>query len=168
MNIRRVEFNDLDWLRKERNNPDIYRYFNQYRELTREEQENWYFRLPQSFHPFIVWNGNEHIGYVALRDIDNIVRKAEFSIFILDAYRNNGHGEKAMELILDYGFNVLNLNKIYSVVFMFNRAIEFYKRIGFVIDGVLRDDCYKEGGYWDSYQISMLRGDYEKIYHSKQ
>ncbi len=91
MNIRRVESNDLDWLRKERNNPDIYRYFNQYRELTREEQENWYFRLPQSFHPFIVWNGNEHIGYVALRDIDNIVRKAEFSIFILDAYRNNGH-----------------------------------------------------------------------------
>ena len=46
--------------------------------------------------------------------------------------------------------------------------LEFFKDIGFKVDGVLRADCFKKGRYWDSYYISMLRSDYERIYHSEQ
>ena len=158
--IHRVEPEDLEWLRTWRNKPELYRYFNQYGEITRNEQEDWFLNLRKDFHPFIVWSGNERVGYVGLRDINNILRSAEFSIFIIPIERNKGYGTQALDLILDYGFNILNLEVIHSLVFEFNEAIELYKKVGFKIDGKLRHTCYKDGKYHDSYYISILRDEY--------
>lgn len=159
--IHRVEPEDLDWLREWRNNPELYINFNQYREIDKREQERWYEGLSKNFHPFVVWKGDTRIGYVALRNINDILRSAEFSLFIIPEYRHKGFGKEALRQIVEYGFEMLNLQVIYSIVFEFNKAIELYKKFGFKIDGLLRRTCYRKGRYFSSYYISMLKEEYE-------
>ena len=161
--IKRVTSDDLGWLQEHRNRDDLILYFNQYRELSKEDMVDWYHDLtePDShFHAFIVWIGDRRIGYAALKDINNILHSAEFSIFIISEERNKGFGTIALNLLLDYGFNTLNLEVIHSIVFEFNRAIEIYKQVGFKVDGLLRHTCYKQGKYHRSYYISMLKNEY--------
>ena len=54
-------------------------------------------------------------------------------IFIGDeSNRNNGYGAETLKLLLDYGFNYLNLNNIMLTVKSFNeRAIKCYEKVGF-------------------------------------
>ena len=165
--IHRVEPEDLEWLRKWRNTPELYVNFNQYREISKREQEEWYEGLSEVFHPFIVWMGDKRVGSVSLRDINTILRSAEFSIFIVPLERNQGYGTEALRQILDYGFNILNLQVIHSLVFEFNKAIDVYTKFGFHIDGTLRRTCYKNGKYFNSYYISMLREEYDEKYNIK-
>jgi RimJ/RimL family protein N-acetyltransferase len=161
--LHRIETEDLEWLRQQRNRQDLMLYFNQYREITEKEQEDWYYGLSDKFHPFIVWDNFSRLGYAALKDINNILRSAEFSIFITPFERNKGYGKTALKLLVDYGFNTLNLEVIHSIVFEFNKAIDVYKKFGFKVDGKLRNTCFKNGKYYDSYYISLLRDEYKNL-----
>jgi RimJ/RimL family protein N-acetyltransferase len=136
--------------------------------LGEQEQQDWFDKLDERFHPFIIWNGKDRVGYVALKDVNNILRSAEFSIFVVPSERNRGYGTTALDLILKYGFGTLNLEVIYSLVFEFNKAIDIYKQAGFTIDGLLRHTCYKNGKYYDSFYISMLKSEYEKSNNIEQ
>ena len=73
------------------------------------------------------------LGSIGLENIDYISRKATLGIFIGEKEtRNKGYGTEAIQLILDYGFNYLNLNNIKLDVLSFNeRAIACYKKCGF-------------------------------------
>ena len=68
---------------------------------------------------------NQMIGTVSLEDINSINRSATLGIFIGDKnFRGNGYGTEAIRLLLDYGFNYMNLNNIKLDVMEFNeRAI---------------------------------------------
>ena len=53
------------------------------------------------------------IGLIGLEDINHINRTGTLGIFIGDKeHRSNGYGTEAIRLILDYGFNYMNLNNI--------------------------------------------------------
>ena len=53
------------------------------------------------------------IGTVGLESIDHLNRRGTLGIFIGDVEeREKGYGTEAINLILDYGFNYLNLNNI--------------------------------------------------------
>ena len=65
-------------------------------------------------------------------------------------------------LLLDYAFNSLNLNKVWMELYEFDEMkINFFTKIlGFKIDGKLRENCYNEGKYFDSFIISILKKEY--------
>jgi RimJ/RimL family protein N-acetyltransferase len=73
------------------------------------------------------------IGRCLLFNIDSINRSAMFGIFIGEkSYWGKGYGYEATQLLLDYGFNLLNLNSIMLGVMSFNqRARRSYQRVGF-------------------------------------
>ena len=90
----------------------------------------------------IVENGtNKLLGNCGLLHVDLVNRTAEFGIFIGDKeYRGKGIGEEATRLILDFGFNAINLHHIWLRAFSFNKnAIGLYKKIGFKIIGTKRE-----------------------------
>jgi RimJ/RimL family protein N-acetyltransferase len=82
----------------------------------------------------IVEAGSERaIGRCLLFGLNKTDRTAEIGIFIgeKDCW-GKGYGAEAMTLLLDYAFNLLNLNSVMLGVFSFNeRAISLYRRLGF-------------------------------------
>lgn len=108
------------------------------------------------------------IGTIGIEDINYINRAGTLGIFIGEKEtRNKGYGTEAIQLILDYGFNYLNLNNIKLDVMEFNkRAITCYKKCGFKECGKRRKCVFLNGNYYDKITMDILKeeftGDYIK------
>ena len=101
--------------------------------MTIESEKKWFENQnTNTDHIFFIVRAedNEVIGSIGLHSIDLINRTATFGIFIGDeSGRNKGYGTEGLRLILDYGFNYLNLNNIKLDVMEFNdRAFACYKK----------------------------------------
>ncbi|MCR8845000.1 GNAT family N-acetyltransferase [Paenibacillus sp. SC116] len=109
---------------------------------------------------------DEVIGDIALQDIDTINRSAGIRIAIsYEQHQGQGFGQEAMLLLLDYGFGVLNLQRIELEVFTFNaRAAHVYEKLGFVREGIKRKALYYHHQYHDVITMSMLADEYRSKY----
>ena len=107
---------------------------------------------------------NEHIGNVGLGNIDYINRHSMFNIFLVNKEnRAKGIGTEVTNLILDFAFNKLNLNKVYlQTSERFREANNMYLNFGFVKEGVMRQHYYSNGKYEDKIIYSILKKEYEK------
>src|SRR5207245_2612552 len=105
------------------------------------------------------------IGVAGLRDIDFKNRRAEFGISIGDrAAWGQGYGTEATQLIVNYAFGRLNLQRVYLHVLEYNeRAVRCYLKVGFRKEGTLRQDHYHDGRYWDSHVMGILRHEWEQL-----
>jgi RimJ/RimL family protein N-acetyltransferase len=95
--------------------------------------------------------------------IDWRSRKAEIGIMIGDKrYWNKGYGTEAMRLILQHGFETLNLHRLYLRVFSDNsRAVRTYEKAGFVLEARMRETNFDNGRYRDDLMMSMLRPEWD-------
>ena len=77
---------------------------------------------------------------------------------------NRGYGTDAIETILKYAFNKMNLHKIELRVYEFNkRALKCYEKCGFKIEGVMREDLFRDGKYHNTIFMSILRSEFHEI-----
>ncbi len=107
---------------------------------------------------------NQHIGNVALQKIDYIVRQAEFAIVIgqKEAW-GKGYGLEAMNLIINHGFNELNLRRIYCGTFEDNFGMQrIAEKLGFKKEGVRKQAAFKSGRYVDVFLYGLLRDRFER------
>lgn len=102
------------------------------------------------------------IGNCGLFHIEWINSIAEFGIMIGDkSVWDKGYGTETVKLILQHGFETLNLNSIFLRVHSTNlRAIKAYEKAGFVLDGTMRQAVYKHGNYVDVHFMSVLRSEW--------
>lgn len=78
-------------------------------------------------------------------------------------YWGKGYGTDALRLILRYGFTELNLHRVSLGVFEYNpRAVRSYEKAGFVLEGRTRQDVRRDGRYWDSLWMGILREEWER------
>ena len=108
-------------------------------------------------------NNDKLIGNCSLFRISERNRKAEVGIFIGDKdHLNKGYGTEALSLLIDYGFNILNLNNIMLEVFSYNkRAIHSYKKIGFKEIGRRREARIIAGEKFDEIYMDILANEFE-------
>lgn len=104
------------------------------------------------------------IGFVVLFNIKWGNQSAEMAIGIGDkAHRGRGYGSAALYLLLNYGFNELNLHRIGLTVMDYNTAaIKAYERAGFVREGTQRQAVQRQGQRYDLLQYGMLRDEFLK------
>lgn len=104
------------------------------------------------------------IGHAGLYRIDHRVRKAEYAILIGDReQQGKGIGREVSEAALHYGFSELNLNKVSLTVLVGNeRALGLYRSLGFVVEGVLRQEQYRDSAYLDVILMSILRHEWDE------
>jgi RimJ/RimL family protein N-acetyltransferase len=80
-----------------------------------------------------------------------------------------GYGTEAMQLILQYAFTELNLNRVTLTVFEYNqRGIRSYEKAGFRHEGRQRERLLREGKRWDMLYMGILREDWMKQYDHPQ
>ena len=130
--------------------------------------EKQYLEQPNSegvYFAIVTLDNDEMIGTVSLEKIDHLNRTATLGIFIGEAeYRNKGYGTEAINLILDYGFNYLNMYSIELRVLEFNdRAATCYKKCGFKEMGRRRKEKFINGKYYDTIYMDILKEEFDEM-----
>ena len=97
---------------------------------------------------------------------NEINRTAILGIFIGEKKeQNKGLGAETIKLLLDYGFNYLNLHEISLEVYEFNkRAIKCYEKVGFKECGRKRESKYLNGKYYDIITMDILKSEFKGNY----
>ena len=165
--LTKVERENIEQLRQWRNLPELRKYFREHRELNSDNQTRWFeskiLNDPHQYNFEIRTHDNILIGHCGLYYINWVCRTGEFGIYIGDNnYRSGGYGSDALRTLIKYGFEDLNLNRIWCEVYDNNAALEVYKHIGFIYEGKMRENYYNEGKYWDSHILGMLKSDYNE------
>ncbi len=116
--------------------------------------------------PFVIVKieNDEMIGTVGFDRIDYINKVGILGIMIGEKEnRENGYGTEAINLLLDYGFNYLNLNSINLNVMEFNsRGIACYKKCGFKETGRRRKNVFVNGKYYDKVLMDILKEEFDE------
>lgn len=108
---------------------------------------------------------NCFVGTTGLYRIHWVMRTGEFRVFLGDKkVWNGGLGTECAKLMVVYGFEKLNLNKVWLGVNADNvGGLKAYQKAGFVHEGVLRQEQYRNFRYYDAIRMSLLRSEYEVI-----
>jgi len=143
-----------------------------YTSITVEEMKNdfnWFSKNNKHVFSIIDNESNNSIGRSIIFDIDHINRKAMLGLFIGEKeYWNKGYGRESLNLLLDYAFNLLNLNSMMLGVSSFNkRAIKCYESVGFKEIGRRRQARIIGNKYYDGILMDILAEEFDSKVISK-
>lgn len=164
-----VEKEDLKQFRDWRNNSDFRKYFREYRELNMHQQEIWFEEQVVRDISTLMFSikkidDNDLLGCCGLVYINWAHRHAELSLYIgwNDIYIDDvGFAEESCRLLLDYGFKELGLNKVWTEIYEFDEKKKaLYNKFGFHQDGLLRQNYWYDGKWWDSRILSLIKEEY--------
>ena len=164
--LRGLQPGDVDELLLYWNNKQFMNYSGRITTLSQEEgkewiRKTWEERKQGKVYTFgIITKRNEakYIGNIRLKILNNISRRADISIGIFNPkYRNKGLGSEALKLVINFGFDTLNLLSMELRVFTNNtRAIATYEKLGFRKIGVRRKADFIEGKFLDDLMMDLL------------
>lgn len=102
------------------------------------------------------------VGLIGLLNIDVKNKKAEYYITLGEReYLGKGIAKNASFLILEYAFAELGLNRVYLYTEVDNiPAVKLYERVGFICEGVLKNDLFSKGRCIDRYVFAITKRDF--------
>jgi RimJ/RimL family protein N-acetyltransferase len=148
------------------NDPAVTRFMRRYLPMTPGEQEEFLRSMKGSTTNVALGmvrkSDDQLIGAAGLHEIDHRSRNAWFGITIGEKSAwGKGHGTEATRLILELAFERLNFNRVYLYVYEYNeRARHVYEKVGFRVEGRLRQDMFVDGRYWDTIVMGILRDEW--------
>jgi len=133
---------------------------------TLEDEQKWFETnsATNELYNFAIETISDHkyIGGCGINKIDWKNSVATVGIFIGDkGYWGKGYGTDAMNVLVRFIFEQMNINRIQLFVFSFNpRAIKSYEKVGFQVEGQLRNAIYRNGEYHDEVVMGILKEEY--------
>lgn len=166
--LRSIESDDinqtyLNWL----NNPEV----NQFLETRflpqsiEAIQSYWYKHRDDKCNPWFaitLTDEKKHIGNIKIGPIQWIHRNADISLFIgeRDCW-GNGYATEAIELVRDWAFHELDLQKLNSGIYSGNiGSRRAFEKCGFKLEGTLREEVYSNGSRIDVWRMGLTRNDW--------
>jgi RimJ/RimL family protein N-acetyltransferase len=152
------------------NDPEVIQYLMFYLPMTEMAEEKFIAGLannPGTDVYFVIEaiekDGNKPIGSISLDGIHLKDHSATFGIAIGEKdYWSKGYGTEACQLIVNYGFEQLNLHRISSTAYAFNeRSLRMHLAVGFKEEGRQREVAFKNGKYCDKVIFGLLRTEWQ-------
>ena len=181
-----IDHKNIEWMRQQRNVPEMRKYYREWKEISQDQQEWWYkdrgnnmnsnhiyfeihARNTDDFSKETMYNADASlIGCAGLHYVDWRLRSAEFGIFLAQDVKGKGLGKDALTVLFNYGFDEMNLHKIWAEVYDNNKALDVYtKGLGMHIDGLLRATQFCEGAYLNSTMLSVLEDEWKELRSKK-
>jgi len=101
-------------------------------------------------------------GVIEIRAIEPDHSQAELSFWLAVEYWGSGYMSEALQPVLCFGFEELNLNRLYAYHMVRNPASgRVLQKNGFTQEGVLRQRVRKWGRFEDAKLWAMLRQDWQ-------
>ncbi len=124
-----------------------------------------YFEKKYFFRFIIVTNDKKKIGSFGIQLISKNSSRVDISYLLLPEYWNSGIMSEVVEMMLEYLFNEIQLNKVCATTNYNNIASKkVLEKFGFKLEGILKEQTYLEnlGRYTDQARYGLLRNEYEK------
>ena len=103
-------------------------------------------------------------GLIEVRDIDREHSQGELSFWLDIKAWGHGYMSEVIHAIVRYGFEVLNLNRLYAYHMQRNPATgRVLEKNGFKQEGLLRQRVQKWGQYEDVAILAILKQDWRAI-----
>ncbi len=100
---------------------------------------------------------NKNIGCIDLYDFDPIHLRAGIGILLQKEFRKQGFAKDALELLIDYCFNVLMLKQIYCLIDTLNTdSLNLFKKIGFEQCGLRKEWIRTTDGFIDELEFQLI------------
>jgi len=164
--MRLIENNDFDieYLINLRSYPDIWMNLGNIKMLNRHIEEKWFKKIIEddSQNYYIIYDIKNkcNIGLLRTDQIDFINRSVRVGCDIHPSFHSKGYGFKSICMIIKYFFDYYNMNRIWLMVIETNtKALNLYKKVGFVEEGRQRNAIYRNGIYNDYIMMGILRND---------
>lgn len=170
--LRATETSDIDLFLEWINDPEVTENLSIISPMSTVEEENWLEnmrKLPPAEQIMVIdikdpkepgkWLA---IGNCQFFKIDWRNRSVEIGIMIGDkSYWGKGYGTETLSVMLEHGFNVLNLHRIWLQVYSKNtRGIRAYEKVGFIHEGKFREGHFQNGQYYDVHLMSVLKNEW--------
>ena len=171
--LRPFKRSDISFFLKWFNDPEVVQYLDMHLPMTEMFEEKFIEELgttrARSDVLFVIeakeGASTKPIGNCGLHGIDSKDRNALFGIIIGEKdYWSKGYGVEAARLLINYGFEQLNLHRISSAAVAFNeRSLKLHKKLGFREEGCLRQAMFKNGQYHDRLEFGILREEWKGL-----
>ncbi len=159
----------LRWI----NDPEVRQYLKNHLPFTVQQESDWFDQLSQRTGDIILaieTLEGAFIGTMGLHRIDWQDRVATTGALIGEKdYWGQGYGTDAKMVLLDYAFNTLNLRKICSSTFSYNkRSLQYLLHCGYQIEGRRRRQRFRGGKYWDEIILGLFKHEWAPIWKRYQ
>jgi RimJ/RimL family protein N-acetyltransferase len=169
--LRPYEISDLDRVFAWINDAEVTEHLAARYPFSREQEEEWlrdairHTAPPEITLAIETMAESRHIGTISLHQVQPANRKATLGIVIGEKdYWSRGYGTDAVQTLLRFAFDEINLNRVSLDVYADNpRAIACYVKCGFVEEGRLRQDRYRRGEYADTLIMAVLRDEFRAL-----
>ena len=115
---------------------------------------------------FEIWHRKDDlpIGTAGLGDINWFNRNANLFVTIGESeYWGQGIGVEVSKLLINYGFEELNLHKIYAGIYTPNkRSLRTAEKIGLKYEATLKEQIYVDGEFVDVVKFAIFKQDWKK------
>ena len=98
------------------------------------------------------------IGICGLVQFDEDNKNAKVAIIIGNTKNHSkGIGTESLNLLLEYGFKELKIHRIDAEVIEYNKkSLNFFKKLGFKQEVVMRDYIFRNGKWWNLFIFSKM------------
>lgn len=157
LKFKKLEADDLPFLNEVRNEC-AEKYLHDSRKFTIDQTVEWFYRTEPNY--YIILLGEDKIGYFRLTNYSEVNKNIYIGADLRADVRSKKLGFLAYSKFIPYLFESLNLNKITLEVLSTNEiAIKLYRKLGFTIEGVKRQEVLKNGIFVDSIIMSLLKSE---------
>jgi diamine N-acetyltransferase len=169
--LKPVEPEDLNFLMEQRWDADLTDYII-HNPISTYTQQKWYEKICKNgdvamsiFYKEKEGEDPVLLGAVGLYDFNYRHQRATWkTLRIPKQYQGLGLAFEASKMLIDYGFNTLNLNKITSDVFPHNESIiKLLAKMGFKEEGRLKQHYFHQGEFKDVLIYSLTRDEYRQL-----
>jgi diamine N-acetyltransferase len=162
--LRPICLDDVDTLMRWVNDPAIVRNFAALGEITREQEVKFIEGMMSSTTDrlFAVEVGGVMIGTAGIHRIWWPAKNGRLGLMIgHPEYAGQGCGQKALREVIRIAFDDLGLHKVWLMCYRDNARMQHIaQKLGFVEEGVLRDEYFHQGQFHDMIRHSLLEPEY--------
>ena len=149
ISLRAIEPEDVDFILDIENDSSIWHVSNIHNPFSRFDIEQYVLLSDKDVYSakqirFIICDNSNpqpiNIGIIDVFDFDAHNRRAGIGIIVVEKMRNRGYAAKALDILIDYMMNELNIHQLFCNIGMDNKnSIELFESRGFERVGIKKD-----------------------------
>ena len=156
---------DIELVRTWRNSSEVAPYMYNENYIERDEQIKWFERVESESNSkyWIIEYEGKKLGLASITNIDKTLKSCYWAFYLGDlSVRGAGIGAKVEYNIIEYVFDVLQLNKLRCEVFVSNsKVITMHEKFGFRREAYYREHCIKGNEKLDVVGLGLLKDDWQ-------